>query len=371
MEATQLIWDFGATGTKIEKAKLRLAKSELSLFQTRQNVMFEVVRSAVQLRRTLGVLRYAKRSEDNVRRQTGLEESKVRSGGGYSTDVLQAKTQLVGAKTRRLHAERGKKQALISFRRYFPNMSPQSRSMDVLTSVLKELPSDVEDALAIAGRNNPKVQIALLDEQIATKTIKETKRDSYLPKLDLVGKAEYNNNVGGTAGEKQTASIKLQLSMPVNLGFTSVNKVSAFESDAEAASYKLADARLQVEEAVLNAWVKFETARASAALLRDQAALAKGFLELARQERTLGNRSLIDVLSGESAHFNALSDALSAEADVLLAAFEILKATGQLLPPEPSIIADIAQPRSKKAKRRVHRSAQKKSQKRDVWSNLR
>ncbi|MDP6927867.1 MAG: outer membrane efflux protein, partial [Rhodospirillales bacterium] len=54
------------------------------------------------------------------------------------------------------------------------------------------------------------------------------------------------------------------------------------------------------------------------------------FLALARKERQLGNRSLIDVLSGETAFINATSDATSAETDVAIAVFTLLNNMGRL-----------------------------------------
>ena len=329
-EVTQRLWDFGATRSKVHKAKLRVARAELGVLQTRQEVMFQAIRAALSVKRSLGVLQYAQRSEGSVRRQAGMEQSMVQSGSGNTADVLQARTQLTGAKTRRVHAERAKMLALNNYRHFFGTTNIDLRRLRVLESVRKEIPTSVDQALNIAAQNNVNMQIARIDTLIAESEIKQTRRSEFLPKIDLIGKSEFSENVSGTEGVKRSASIKVQLSMPINLGFTSVNKVRANQHELEAASFKLADARLQVEEDVLNAWAKYETAVMSASLLKDQATLAHGFLELAKEERALGNRSLIDVISGETAHFNALSDAAAAQADVLLAAFEILKATGQL-----------------------------------------
>lgn len=102
----------------MKKAKLRLARAQLGILQTRQEVMFQAIRAALQVKRSQAVLDYANRSEASVRRQTGLEEAKLQSGGGYSTDVLQAKTQLAGAKTRRLYAQRAKKLAMNCYRHF-------------------------------------------------------------------------------------------------------------------------------------------------------------------------------------------------------------------------------------------------------------
>jgi len=65
-------------------------------------------------------------------------------------------------------------------------------------------------------------------------------------------------------------------------------------------------------------------------LLRNQANIAAEFLTLARKERKLGKRSLLDVLNGETNLVNAESDAASAERDVDIAAFTLLAVMGKL-----------------------------------------
>lgn len=354
VEATQLLWDFGVTGAKVEKSRLNYLRAQLVLFQTRQDIMLEAVKSAIEIKRSLGVFAFAQRSEQNVRRQTGLEEAKARAGGGLTTDVLQAKTQLAGAQARTIRSKGGQRRALNTYRRFFHTMPVSLKSMKVLESVLGELPGNVHEALEIARFNNPLILIASVDELVAKQSVNEAGRGGFLPRLELVGKAELNRNVGGSVGTKRSASVKIQLSLPFNLGFTSINSSRASNSDYTAATSRLADARYQVDETVLNAWEKYETAKATARLLRDQASLAHAFLKLARQERKLGNRSLIDVLAGESAHFNALSDTLSMDADVLVAAFEILQATGQLVGPDADLV----------------KRTGKKSPKRNRWTSV-
>ncbi|MCS5687938.1 MAG: TolC family protein, partial [Acidimicrobiales bacterium] len=87
-----------------------------------------------------------------------------------------------------------------------------------------------------------------------------------------------------------------------------------------------------VEEAARNAWDSLQTARENAEQLHNQADIAAEFLELARKERQLGNRSLLDVLAGETALINASSDAASADTDVTIVAFTLLSVMGKLSP---------------------------------------
>lgn len=65
-------------------------------------------------------------------------------------------------------------------------------------------------------------------------------------------------------------------------------------------------------------------------MLRDQAVILEEFLELAKRERLLGTRSLLDVLNGEVGHLNALSEAVSAETDRAISLYNLFYAMGRL-----------------------------------------
>ena len=113
----------------------------------------------------------------------------------------------------------------------------------------------------------------------------------------------------------------------------SVSVLSNFEKKiAEQIRISVAEVGLQdqIEEQARHAWSNLQTARENAALLRNQANISAEFLELARKERQLGKRSLIDVLSGETNLINAQSDAASAESDVVIAGLTLLSVMGQL-----------------------------------------
>ena len=90
------------------------------------------------------------------------------------------------------------------------------------------------------------------------------------------------------------------------------------------------DLQDQIEEQARDAWSNLQTARENAKLLRNLADIAAEFLGLARKERQLGKRSLIDVLAGETNLINSQSDAASAESDVIIASISLLSVMGQL-----------------------------------------
>lgn len=85
---TQKLWDFGKTGAAIAKAELQLKRSEVALTAAQQDLILEASTAYVELVRARQMRASAQASESNIREQTGLEEARVESGSGLSTDVL-------------------------------------------------------------------------------------------------------------------------------------------------------------------------------------------------------------------------------------------------------------------------------------------
>ena len=123
---------------------------------------------------------------------------------------------------------------------------------------------------------------------------------------------------------------KFQLSFPFNLGFTAVNTLKAAKSDSVAANRRVGESRTLIEQQVRDAWANLDTAKRTLEFLRNQSSIAAEFLELARKEQKLGNRTLLDVLAGETTLFNANSDAASSETDVAISVYTLLNAMGRL-----------------------------------------
>ena len=107
LKLTQLLWDFGATNAKIEKARLQFSLAHVKYENTRQTLLLEAITAMLSVGKEARLLELAKKSESNIKQQTGLEEARVLAGAGYTTDVLQSKAQLAGATAGRITAKKG------------------------------------------------------------------------------------------------------------------------------------------------------------------------------------------------------------------------------------------------------------------------
>ena len=102
--ATQLLWDFGGgnAGIKIAKLGENIARDTIEI--TRQDLLLRAITAYLNLKKAGDTYGYAVSSEQNIKRQTELENALVKRGAGLSSDVMQAKQQLAAASALRVQA---------------------------------------------------------------------------------------------------------------------------------------------------------------------------------------------------------------------------------------------------------------------------
>jgi len=326
---TQSVYDFGASSSTVDLAKLGVSRAEAVVGQVRQDILLEALAAKILHFRAVEVLRFASESVENIKRQAELEDARVTKGGGFSTDVLQAKTELAGAEARQVLAEGDLRTAINRHIAVF-GFSPEGGDPTPIAVMPDMLPSDLDFALQTAADQNRQLDVARLDQDLSKGAAINVESDLYYPDLDIVGEQRWEDNREGTVGTRTESIVRLELSYSFDFGLTLRNSVRAADAAFRSTQHLFSDVRDLVDEEVRNAWNGLETAQRNADLLANQAEIAAQFLELAREERKAGRRSLIDVLAGETALINARSDAASARADVTLASIGLLAAMGVL-----------------------------------------
>ena len=330
LKVTQLLWDFGKTNAALRRAGLVLEQALAVLDGVRQNVLLRGVTAYLNVSRRTQVLKFAKRSEGNIKKQADLEDALVQAGKGFSTDVLQAKARLAGAEARRINAHGRFEVAKNDYRALFEREPDNIYSQGIIHLPYESLPLTLEDAVQTAIKFNPGLKSESFGIQIAEEDVNSTRSDSFFPRLQGVFEQRYKKDFSGTVGFQRESLGKIELSFPFNLGFTSFNRLRAANHDRSATVRRFADRKDIVEQQTRDAWTNLLTARQRTSSLRNQAEIVMRFLEDARKERKAGRRSLLDVLDGETQLLNAQSDAASAEVDSAIAIFTLFEAMGQL-----------------------------------------
>jgi len=327
---TQPILDFGAKSSALEIAKLQLGQSNLALDTVLQGVLLEAIAAQVGLISAIEIEGYAKQSVSNIKRQAKLEDARVSIGSGFSTDVLQAKAQLAGAEARYTLSKGARSSAENRYRSVFGSLPERNQKLEQLAIPVDRLPTSIDVAISRSLKNNTQVRALTIARDTARAAVKQTRAAEFSPTVNLILETKYKHDVSGTSGTAVEHLIKGELKYTFNLGATSFNNLAAVKANYFAGANRLMDAENLVEEQARNAYEQLKITEKNAQFLRNQANISGEFLRLARKERRLGRRSLLDVLSGETVEINASSDASSAENQVIVAAYTMLSIMGDL-----------------------------------------
>jgi len=153
------------------------------------------------------------------------------------------------------------------------------------------------------------------------------------PKFEAVAEAQRKENDQGEAGVRTEGRAGLQVSYNLFQGFRDVENTRAARSEITSVRKSLLDRRRTVEERVRNAWNDMTTLNTTVALYDNQANITWSFLELVKKKKAMGGDvNLLDILVGERDYISATSSKVTADIDLITAAYTLFYQMGQLRP---------------------------------------
>lgn len=332
LRGTQLLYDFGKTDSVIAQMGATAEQAEQRKVLIRQALLLEGVTSYVNLLKHVRTLGYAMQSVESFKKQSGIEEVLVEKGAGLSSDVLQAKYKLSGALGTQVAVEGQLANAKSRFLAVYGFEVSDADVLDFEPPLVpyERIPASLDEAIEIARTENPELLMAQKSVQMAEAAL-DSANAKFYPSFNAFWEYWRKEN---DAGQKDTVQLEQRFGVEYtyNLlnGGGDMQAVEAAVRDRDSGVNSLKDMERTIEERIRTAWQNLLTARARAEWFRSQASILEGFLELARKERTLGNRSLLDVLAAETDFYNAQIQLVGAEYDQMIEAYNLLYAMGRL-----------------------------------------
>jgi adhesin transport system outer membrane protein len=329
LRLTQLISDFGRSSNSIEENQKVMDQVSAGLDAMKQGIALDAIQAYLSVQRSQKVLDYARSSEKNIAQQANIEDVMLDAGRGYVSNVLQAKAQLAGAQARRVRAEGAQRVAFYRVKAVFGEFTEGLTYGQQISAPLN-LPASLEQATAEAEKNNLQIQIGQFRSSALNARMASVRAREYMPRLQFLLEARRATALDGVTDTVKDDRAQFQLNFPFNLGFAGTSAVNTAQQDITASVQRELETRNLVIEQVSISWSNLITAHSNKANLKNQTRLAEEFLNIAREERTVGKRTLLDVLSAETNLINAQSDLASTEFDVLSASYTLLQAIGRL-----------------------------------------
>lgn len=340
LTVTQRLFDGYATDSAVDAAKISRDLTGADLRAYRQSTLLEGVQAYVDVLRQTKLIQLARDSERKILEQQNFEDERVQKGSGIASDVLAAKQRLAVAKERRVNYEGAFDAAVARYTQVFGHAPDVARLADPPVPQAL-IPPQLEEAVRSAETENPTLEtakktVALTGEQ------QRTAESGYYPNIDLVGRADYENDKNAVIGVRRDWSVLLTATWELFSGFKTDAQVAQASYNHAASKDQELYANRKVIETVRINWFKLKTARERMSLLENAAVLAEEVWDAQKKREAAGKATVQDVLDEETRINDARINFTSAYYDMIQFSYELLAAMGRLeldgvrqVPPAP------------------------------------
>lgn len=319
-----LLYDFGRSEFLIDAAKETVLATRQTLISVEQLVLLTAVRAYVNVIRSQEFVDLRQNNVRVLNEELRAAQDRFEVGEVTRTDVAQAESALALSQSGLAAAQGDLARAIEEFREAVGRNPGALRTPSDLTG----LNGDVEAAKANALRRHPDILAAQHNVAAAELNIRAAEA-AMRPTINLLGQVGTQEELSGS-DNVTSGSIGIELRGPIYQGgrLTSAQRQAMAQRDAQLAQLHLVG--LQIKQDVGDSYANLRAARASSAASREAVRAANVAFEGVREEAQLGARTTLDVLDAEQQVLDAKANLISSNADVVIAAYSVLAALGEL-----------------------------------------
>ncbi len=310
-----------AASTRVEAGRAILRAVEGDVFTAAVAAYMDVIRdrAIVEL------------NQNNIRvLQTNLDATRDRFeiGDVTRTDVAQSEARLQLGRANLATAEGRLAASEQEYRRVIGHPPDQLAP----PPPLPPLPATPDEAVRIALVNNPDIAAGNLQARAAGLDV-NVARAQRLPTVSGVASGDYINQVTGSTNGFDRSGTATSIGVSANIPIYQGGEPAARIRQAQAVEGQTLEQAIGTERSVVaNVRSAFATYQAATnAIAANQVAMEANELALegARAERSVGTRTVLDVLNAEQELLNSQVSLVTAKRDQYVAGFQLLNAMGQ------------------------------------------
>ncbi len=338
----QTVFDGGRNFARLDKAVASIRSQQETLRLTEQGVLLDVVKAYMNVIRDRQT--FALREANKVLLEQQLASTQVQFNLQQRTiaDLSQAQARLRAAEATVIGADNNLKTSEASYLE-LTGLAPGELEMPGRPV---NLPVDLEETIILAETFLPAVEIAQYAIDLAEYDASIENR-SRLPTLGLAASLTHQRSKeagAGPATDQRDISATVTLTVPLYQSGAELSRLRAARILVGQRRTELEDVKRSARSAAVTAWRTHASAKAQIESLREAAKAAETARDGIARELSVGRRSVIDLLDAEAELLTAQVNLAAGERDALVAAFEVLNATGQLTARDLNLPADIYRP---------------------------
>ena len=316
LSASLLLYDGGASKHRTEAAKALVLETRQDLRGIEQDVLLRAATAYMNVRRNTEFVALRKSNRTLIEEELRAARDRFEVGEVTRTDVALAEARLAATRSELAAAEGSLAQSVEEFR---AAVGRAPGNLDVVAPT--PLDRGQEAARGFALGNHPSIKAAQQAVTAAELTLRAAKA-GLSPSVNLRGSASVDDN--GDA----TESLRVTIGGPIYSGGQLESAIRQATARRDAARAGLHLSGQSVAQSVGNAFAQLRVARASSEASELQIRAARTAFEGVSEEAALGARTTLDVLNAEQELLDARANGISAQADEVIASYEVLASMG-------------------------------------------
>lgn len=324
LNASYLLYDFGASAASKEAARETVFATRAQLVAIEQQVMLRAVTAFFRVR---SASEFVSLRQNNLRlltQELRAATDRFEVGEVTRTDVALAESRLALARS----GLAGSQGDLLQAREEFVNViGRQPKRLPQLPG-LPRIERDVANAKALAVRTHPEM-IAVQHQVSSVEFVIKGAEAGFKPTVNLTGSLSLQESLS-SSNYTSNGNVGVVASGPIYNGGRLSSGVRRAIAQRDALRGNLHTVRHNLQQNVGNAYAFYTSVNAALEANQEQIRAARVAFRGIREEASLGARTTLEVLDAENELLNAEADLISTQTDQYIAAYTILSSTGSL-----------------------------------------
>jgi len=324
----QRLFDGFEAGATVEREQARVESAANRVYENSAVLALDAIGAYLEVLRQRDLVKLA---EDNVayhQQVLAAQQERLRGGGGSEADVAQTEARTARADNTLIETLNDLRDSEAIFTRIIGSFPGNDLTYPEFPA--GSLPSDLEDAVQLAVRNNNTTKIFEADVRTAEAEV-ELSEVPFYPAITLEAQSEYND--GTSALDTYEFNNQVMVRVRWNLFRGGIDRAARQE-----ALFRLTESKnrryqsvLESQQEMRTSWFALEAARDSIEALETARDFNRATLDAYEQQFEVAQRTLLDVLDAENELFVSEGQLVTAQTNEQLASYRVLGVGGVLL----------------------------------------
>jgi len=324
----QTLYTGGKFTAEANKAKSQLLIEEENLRLIRYEVILESALSYLNVLEKKKLIELNNLKEEKFKNSFESIELLVKVGSASQSDLVFAQSKLVQIAAEKIVSINEFNITKANYKKIVGELLPNGNLEEPKINKIN-FPDNFDNALDIAFKNNPKIKIAELEENIAKFDVKSQFAE-LMPNITLDGEYQSTEDTASKGSYSDTAEITAKITVPLFKGGKNFSKIKQAKIIAKKVRYELENKRNEVTETVTKSWTYFQTSETLLKAANINIEARKLMLEGIDHEVKLGIKSYIDLLQSKEDLIDAEFNKITAIKNYIISALQLKADIGEL-----------------------------------------